>query len=353
MIESHRKLALYMPQCVGQPEGKMGYGILRYSPHAIVCVIDPAKAGSDMTTEVGIPGQVPVVAGIHQAQKLGADVLVLGSAHSGGKLAESWYADLDAAVASGMCVVNGLHDPLAPRYPDLAKGQWVWDVRVEPSDLGVARARARALGAKRVLFVGSDMAVGKMTAALELWKAARERELKVEFVATGQTGIVIAGSGVALDAVRVDYAAGAVERELLGYPEADVIFVEGQGALGHPGSTATLPLMRGSCPTHLIFCHRAGQASLRSVPEIPIPPLREYIALCEALVGACGVFPPAKVVGVSLNTAHLGGEDAKAAVESLSAELTLPVSDPVRFGSAALLDALLGSPASGLSSGQR
>lgn len=340
MIQKSDKLAIYMRDHVGLPEGKMGYGVLRYSTQPIVCVVDAAKAGGDMTTAMGIAGRHPIVATVAEAKALGATVLVLGAANRGGFVPPGWYADLDAAVDLGMSLVNGLHDRLAPRYADLKPGQWIWDVRTEPAGLGVAHGRAMQLRNQRVLFVGSDMNVGKMTAALEMWREARQRGRRAEFVATGQTGITIAGSGIPLDAIRLDYACGAVEAEVLRYPDAEMVFVEGQGALGHPASTATLPLMRGSAPTHLVFCHRAGQQTLRSLTQFAIPPLRDYIKLYVDLASAVGTFPRPRVVGACLNTAHLDEADARRSVEALAAELQLPVTDPVRYGTQALVDAL-------------
>jgi uncharacterized NAD-dependent epimerase/dehydratase family protein len=142
---------------------------------------------------------------------VGGEVLVLGMAPSGGRLPPEMVAEVDLAVASGMSVINGLHEQLGPRYPDLKKGQWVWDIRREPQGLGIAWARAAGLSNRRALLVGTDMAVGKMTTGLEIWHASLKREIRAEFLATGQIGILISGKGIPLDAIRVDYACGAVE----------------------------------------------------------------------------------------------------------------------------------------------
>jgi uncharacterized NAD-dependent epimerase/dehydratase family protein len=193
------------------------------------------------------------------------------------------------------------------------------------------------------------MSVGKMSVALELTAVARGRGLDARFVGTGQAGILIAGGGVALDAVRVDYAAGAVEQAMRSTaegagPEA-LVFVEGQGSFCHPGSTASLPLLRGSQPTDLLLVHRAGQATIRNLPQVPLPPLPQLIAVCEAMaalalpVGA----RPARVRAVALNTAHLDDDAAQQAIEATSREAGLACADAVRGGAGALLDALLGS----------
>ena len=165
------------------------------------------------------------------------------------------------------------------------QGQWIWDIRQEPPGLGIAAAAAAGLSNRRLLLVGTDMAIGKMTAGLEIWHAARQAGIAAEFVAPGQIGIVITGHGIPLDAIRVDYACGAVEKEVLAVKDADLVIVEGQGSLAHPGSTSTLPLIRGACPTHLILCHRAGMTTLDTVRanSIRVPPLLDLIHLYETL----------------------------------------------------------------------
>ena len=192
------------------------------------------------------------------------------------------------------------------------------------------------------------MAVGKMSACLELQREGQREGRDVRFVGTGQAGILISGHGVALDAVRVDYAAGAVEAAVLtaaeGATAETLVLVEGQGSLCHPGSTATLPLMRGSQPTALLLVHRAGQAHVRTRPgavPVAIPPLPEVIAANEALAALArpdGQRP--KVRAICLNTALLNAEQAEKERASLQALTGLPVWDPVRHGSSGLLAAL-------------
>ena len=333
--------------------GKTGLAMLRYRSGPIVAVIDPAHAGADLQALTGIPRPVPVVADMAAALAHGPAVAVVGLAPSGGRLPEEMRADVRLALRAGLSLASGLHSRLA-EDPDFAAipraaGQWIWDLRQEPPGLEVAAARAAALPCRRLLAVGSDMAVGKMSTCLELAAAARRRGLDARFVGTGQAGILISGEGVALDAVRVDYAAGAVEAAVLraadgAGPEA-LVLVEGQGSLAHPGSTATLPLMRGSQPTDLLLVHRAGQSHVRTRPgavPVPIPPLPELIAACEALAALGrpdGLRP--RVQALALNTALLEAGEAAAAAARLADATGLPVVDPVRQGGEALLDAVL------------
>jgi uncharacterized NAD-dependent epimerase/dehydratase family protein len=343
MLDRSQKLAVYMEGSVNDFSGKMGFGILRYSPNPVACVIDSETAGGDMREIARVPRSCPIVATIGEAAALGAEVFVLGIAPPGGMLPPSWFDVIEEAVARGLSVVNGLHDLLEPRYPNLAPGQWIWDIRTEPPGLGTATGAPAHLRNRRVLMIGTDMSVGKMTAGLELYRAARERGVRAEFVATGQIGITLIGRGVPLDAIRVDFACHAIEREVLRVQDAELVFVEGQGALIHPGSSANLPLLRGSCPTELVLCHRAGQNVLRRVPEIAIPPLGEYCRLYEDVASAGGAFPRPRTVGVALNTFHIESDDqADRAAKQVEDELGLPCVDPVRHGPERLLDALLG-----------
>lgn len=340
MLQRRQKLALYMEGATAAFTGKLGSGVLRYSPNPVACVIDSEFAGRDAAEVTGIPRPCPIVATVADARALGAEVFVLGIAPPGGLIPASWDPVIQEAVESGMSVVNGLHDLLGPRFPDLREGQWIWDIRIEPEGLKPATGAARDLPARRLLMVGTDMGIGKMTAGLEIHRAALDRGIRSEFVATGQIGILLTGAGVPLDAVRVDFAGGAIEREMMRYPQAELIIVEGQGSLLHPGSTATLPLLRGSMATDLVLCHKAGMTHLQRVPSIGIPGLRELCTLYEDLGEACGTFPRPFTAGVALNTSHLDEEEAWAACVEVTLNTGLPCTDPVRFGAGDLLDAL-------------
>nr|WP_155706839.1 DUF1611 domain-containing protein [Gloeocapsopsis dulcis] len=325
----------------GNGNGKTGLALLRYSEAPVVAVIDKDCAGESLFELTGISIDVPIVASVADALTYTPDVLTIGIAPSGGVLPQAWLQEIQCAVAAGLSVVNGLHTPLAtiPLRSHLRAGQWIWDVRQEPSDLAIASGKARSLSCRRVLTVGTDMAVGKMSASLELNAAAKKRGLRSKFLATGQAGIMISGDGIPLDAVRVDFAAGAVEQLVMRYgADYDILFIEGQGSILHPGSTATLPLIRGTQPTHLILVHRAGQTHIRNHPHVPIPPLTEVVKLYESIATAGGAFAPVKVVGIALNTAHLDELAAKQAITQVQAETNLSCTDAVRFDIESLLN---------------
>lgn len=339
----NQRVAILLHEGINGPYGKTGLSILRYAEAPIVAAIDRECAGKSLTELTGIKRDVPIVSSVAAALEYKPEVLVIGIAPKGGAVPDDYWHELKDAVAAGMSVVNGLHTPLAniPELKALLKpGQLIWDVRKEPPNISVASGLARTLPCRRVLTVGTDMAVGKMSTSLELHWASRLRGWRSKFLATGQTGLMLEGDGVPLDAVRVDFAAGAVEQMVMRYGKNyDILHIEGQGSLLHPGSTATLPLIRGSQPTHLILVHRAGQTEV--VNAVPIPPLLEVIKLYETVAHAGGAFAPVPVVGIALNTRHLDESQALDAIAQTEAETGLPSTDPVRFGAGKLLDAVL------------
>ncbi len=343
MLKPGQSLAIFMEENLGESEGKMGYGVMRYSPNPVACVIDSRHAGKMVNDVVDMPRNCPVVANVEEARKLGADVLVLGIAPTGGQLPAAWLTELENALAAGMCLANGLHDDLNARFGHLLKeGQWIWDIRQPGETPPITSGDAARLDNKRVLLIGTDMAIGKMTAGLEIYRWVREQGISTAFLATGQIGITITGKGIPLDGIKIDHAVNAVSTLVTSAAGDDIVFVEGQGSLLHTRSSATLALMRGTCPTHLVLCHRAGMERLDQMPEVKVPDLREFIRLNEDLASACGTFTRPKTVGIALKTAHLPEEEAKAAIAELENETGLPVADVVRYGAEKLGRALVG-----------
>ncbi|MFW6359778.1 MAG: DUF1611 domain-containing protein [Chroococcales cyanobacterium] len=336
------RIAVLLHQGIQGPHGKTGIAFLRYSEAEIVAVIDQDSAGESLPELTRIPKDIPIVASVQDAFNYNPTVLLIGIAPSGGRLPDAWREEVKAALAQGISVINGLHSPMAALAETLQEGQWIWDIRQEPKGLGIGGARARSLSCQRFLTVGTDMAIGKMSTSLELYRAALKQGINAKFVATGQAGIMISGDGIPLDAIRVDFAAGAVEQMVMKYgQDAEIVFVEGQGSFFHPGSTATLPLIRGSQPTGLILVHKAGQKHIRDFPNILIPSLSKAVEVYETVASGAGAFGEVKVKGIALNTFHLNAEEAKKAIAQVTEETGLPCSDVVRFGGESLLDAVL------------
>lgn len=344
-IDSQCRLAILLHEGIRGPNGKTGLTLLRYSQAQIVAVIDHECAGESLPQLTGINCDAPIVDSVASAMAYQPDVLAIGIAPSGGILAEAWRQEVKQAVAAGLSVLNGLHTPMAsdPQLQNLLQdGQKIWDIRQEPTGLKVGSGKARTLSCQRILTVGTDMSVGKMSASLELYQAAQKRGIRAKFLATGQAGIMISGEGIPLDAIRVDFAAGAVEQMVMQYGhEYDLLIIEGQGSLLHPGSTATLPLIRGTQPTGLLLVHRAGQTHVRNHDHVPIPALSEVIKLYEAVANAGGAFGEIWVKAIALNTGHLDVEAAEKAIAQVRQETNLPCTDAVRFGADLLLDAVI------------
>jgi uncharacterized NAD-dependent epimerase/dehydratase family protein len=318
--------------------GKTMRGILRYRRDDVVAILDSMRAGE---CDAG----VPVVGDVEAAMAYDPQVAMVGVATQGGRFPPAWREILRACVVSGLSIENGLHEMLAddPELRPLADaaGVELRDLRRAPEGLDCATGANLDVDARIVLTVGSDCAIGKMTVSLELDRAARERGLASVFVPTGQTGIAIAGWGIAVDAVVADFVSGAAERLVIEGRRrgGELLWVEGQGSLVHPAySGVTLGLYHGSVPHALVLCHRAGTTEIEGSPGHPIPPLRDLVELHERTA-----LPrrPARVVAVAINTAGLDDRAAAEAVAAATAETGLPAADPVREGADALLDAVL------------
>jgi uncharacterized NAD-dependent epimerase/dehydratase family protein len=341
------RVAIFAEGLFAGHHGKTAHGVIRYGTREVVAVIDSTQAGRTAMEVVPFSGRgVPIVATLREAMELGPDTLLVGVAPTGGKLDPSWRTVLIEAIGAGLHLEAGLHTQLH-EDPELRRaatraGVALRDLRAAPRDLTVPQGPDSRPGSVRVVHsVGSDTVIGKKVVTLELDRAARERGLRSVYVPTGQTGVAIAGWGIAVDHVISDYVAGAAERLVHeGAGRGDLLFVEGQGALFHPAySGVTLGLLHGSAPDLLVLVHKAGAAALRNYPDLPIPPLPELVAAYE---GVARRVRPARVAAIALNTADLDNdEDAREAIAAAQAETGLVADDVVRFGPERVLDAVL------------
>jgi uncharacterized NAD-dependent epimerase/dehydratase family protein len=319
--------------------GKTMRGIIRYGPDPVVAILDSKRAGEEHEG-------IPIVATVADALVYEPTVAVVGVATQGGRFPSAWRELLKASIAAGLDVESGLHEFISddPELAELARRRDVElrDLRKPPEGLNVPTGANLEVDAKIVLTVGSDCAIGKKTVAVELDLEARRRGLESVFVPTGQTGIAIAGWGIAVDAVVSDFLAGAAEQLVVEGARrgGSLLFVEGQGSLVHPMySGVTLGLVHGSAPHAFVLCHRAGSTEIEGCPGHPIPPLAELVELHERIA-----LPArrAKVAGIALNTGEIArDDDARDVIDAVAAETGLPTDDPVRFGAGLLLDALL------------
>ena len=319
--------------------GKTMRGIIRYGPDPVVAILDSKRPGEEHEG-------IPIVATVDEALRYQPTVAVVGVATQGGRFPPAWRELLKASIVAGLDVESGLHEFVSddPELAALARehGVELRDLRKPPEGLNVPTGANLEVDAKIVLTVGSDCAIGKKTVAVELDREARRRGLESVFVPTGQTGIAIAGWGIAVDAVVSDFLAGAAERLVVEGSRrgGKLLFVEGQGSLVHPMySGVTLGLIHGSAPHAFVLCHRAGATEVEGCPGHPIPPLTELVELHERISLPAR---KAKVACVAVNTAELASDDAaRDAIAGVAAATKLPSDDPVRFGAQHLLDALL------------
>ena len=277
-----------------------------------------------------------------EAAAAGARTLVLGIASAGGQLGPDLVEDAAAALAAGMNVAAGLHERLRhePRLVAMAaeRGLQLFDVRDPPADLTVGKGYPRA--GRRLLTVGTDCSVGKMYTTLALTRTLRARGIAADFRATGQTGILIAGEGVPVDAVVADFISGAIERLAPARDDGGWDLIEGQGSLFHPSfAGVSLGLLHGAQPEALVLCDEPGRAHMRGIPGRPTPGLAETLE--RNLEAARLTSANVRAVGVCLNTSRLDRNEALALCARIEDQLGLPCTDPIAFGVEAIIDRLL------------
>jgi uncharacterized NAD-dependent epimerase/dehydratase family protein len=330
----------------GPMTSKTANSIIRYHPERTVAVLDREHAGRTVHDVLGFGGAIPVVGSMREGLALAPSAVLIGIAPKGGQLPAEWRAWISEALDAGCDIWNGLHNFLSDD-PSLAakaraRGRTLHDLRRPPADLPIASGLAKSVDPFVVLTVGTDCNVGKMTAQLQLTRELNESGVRTRFVPTGQTGIMIEGWGIAVDAVVADFIAGAAERLTLeGSKGADVVLVEGQGSINHPGySGVTLGLLHGSCPDALILCHQSSREYIgdyREAPWLRIPALSEYVRLYES---TAAVVHSTKVIAISLNTYDLSDLEARRACDRAQQETGLPATDPIRFDSSPLVSAI-------------
>jgi uncharacterized NAD-dependent epimerase/dehydratase family protein len=323
---------LFLGDAADPLAAKVAQGIRDWRPEAAVGQLRLAGCNADM----GLPDMT-----IADAAAAGVRTMVVGVANRGGVISPAWLDVLEAALLHGMDLASGLHNLLAdePRLvaAATARGRRLVDVRVPPRPYPIADGRPRA--GKRLLGVGTDCSVGKMYTALAMERTMRARGMAASFRATGQTGILITGDGVPLDAVVADFMAGAVEWLTPDNDPDHWDLIEGQGSLFHASySGVTLALIHGGRPDALVLCHEPTRPHMRGLPHYRLPTLEALrdVSLTMARI----VNPDVRVVGVSINTAAM---DEAAALDHLAAverRLGLPTVDPFRQGADRLVDAL-------------
>jgi uncharacterized NAD-dependent epimerase/dehydratase family protein len=337
-VSAKKYLVLAEARSGDEHYGKTMRGIVQYGPHPVVAILDSTRAGE---TYEGIP----IVATVREALPLEPTTAAVGVATQGGRFPPEWRELLKDSIRGGLDLESGLHEFISDDLELSAladeHGVELRDLRKPPADLNVPTGENLEVPATIVLTVGSDCAIGKKTVAVELDRAARRRGLRSVFVPTGQTGIWIAGWGIAIDAVVSDFLAGAAERLVVegAARGGELLWVEGQGSLVHPAySGVTMGLMHGAAPHAYVLVHKARATHTEGYPDHPLPPLPELVELHER---ASLPLRRAKVAAIALHTGALEEAEARAEIARVGEETGLPADDPVRFGADRVLDAVL------------
>jgi uncharacterized NAD-dependent epimerase/dehydratase family protein len=293
---------------------KTAIGILRYSDHNVVAVLDRTKTGERVCDYVSDVQDAPIIEEMSQVSSE-VDALSIGIAPIGGGFDSTWRSDIQDALVNGCDIINGLHYFLE-------------------DDKRISRL------ADEHNCESTDCSSGKMTTSFELLQAARDQGIDAAVIPTGQTGVMITDRGIVVDGVISDFAAGAVERMIKQVAaENDLIIVEGQGSIAHPAySGVTTSILHGAMPDGLILCHAANREAIRGYDHISLPPIDEYIRTYEQL---SGLVSPAKVVAGAINTHHIEEAKARTAVADYAAAIDAPATDPVRFDATKILNAVL------------
>jgi uncharacterized NAD-dependent epimerase/dehydratase family protein len=342
-LTEYKRILLLTEGRLGVFTSKTAAVLLRYRHQDIVGVLDSGCAGRKLSELIPWAPERPIVPDIAGALELEPDALFVGIHPTGGALPAELREHLQAALEAGIDLVSGLHTLLGEddELSTLAQesGARIIDLRRPPTQRRVATGRARTTGCRRILTVGTDCNVGKMVTALELARAGQRRGLDARFLATGQTGMMVSGRGVAVDAVVSDFAAGAIEELVLDAADADLCVVEGQGSIGHPGfSGVALAILHGACPDAMILVHHAGRTHNKSAPREPLPPLR---AQWSAYEQAANLLHPARIVGVALNTHEVSKSVVQSEKKRIEEEFQVPVANPLADGCESLFAAAL------------
>jgi len=337
-----RRIVILAEGCFTALEAKTAYGLIRYKPSEVVAVIDSTKVGKTAQQILGLGGNIPVVRDVEGSLPYNPDSLLIGIAPRGGKLPLEWRKEIISALENGLNILNGMHDKLS-RDPELAtlanfRNVQIIDLREAEGYNKVADYLPEKNKAKVVLTIGTDCRSGKMITAFELTEEAKKFGWNPYFVATGQTGIVISGEGVPIDAIKGDFMAGAMEDFLIQKSKSyDLLVVEGQATILHPGySGVSLALLHGTLPDAMVLCHFPGKKKFNNY-DLALPPLSEFVKLHEEIARP---LKPSKVVGIALYTAQMSEKEALREIEKTEAETNLPATDPVRFGCSKFLQAM-------------
>ena len=314
--------------------------VVRYRPEEVVAVLDRELAGKTCGGVMGVGGEIPIVGSLAEAPE--ANTLLIGIAPPGGKIPLAWRPIVLEGIARRMTIVSGLHDFLNhdPEFRQAAarRGVRLIDLR-ENDEYDVASGEPFRRQCLRIHTVANDCSCGKMVVSVEVAQGLSRAGVDAEFVATGQTGIMVAGGGCPVDRVISDFVSGAAEKLVLDNQHHEVIVVEGQGSLYHPRySGVTFGLLHGLKPDGLIFCYEMGRKAIDDMRHVTLPPHKKAIEFYET---CARVMHPCRVIGVAVNGQYFADEEVAGECERVAGELGLPTCDVIRHGPDKLVDAVV------------
>jgi uncharacterized NAD-dependent epimerase/dehydratase family protein len=314
--------------------------LLRYRPEEVVAVLDRSSAGKTCQEVFGLGGRIPCVGSLADAAE--SNTLLIGIAPPGGKIPPAWRPVILDAIARGLKVVSGLHDFLCDdaelREAAHKYGVALIDIRRNDEHDVAARVGIRE-GCFRIHTIGNDCCVGKMVTSVELAAGLSRAGVDAAFVATGQTGILVAGGGCPIDRVAADFVSGAAEKLVLANQHHDAIVVEGQGSLFHPRySCVALGLLHGLMPDALILCYAMGRRTFFGMEDVPLPTLEKTVEYYEA---SANIMHPCRVIGVAVNGLGFSDDAVAAECERVAHRLNLPACDVLRHGPDRLVEAAM------------
>jgi uncharacterized NAD-dependent epimerase/dehydratase family protein len=314
--------------------------LIRYRPAEVVAVLDRQSAGKTCQEVFGVGGKIPFVASVAEAPE--ANTFLIGIAPPGGKIPPHWRPIILEAIDRGLTIVSGLHEFLRDdsqfREAAAKRGVELVDVR-DNDEHDVAHRIGIRDECLRIHTVANDCSCGKMVASVEVADGLKRSGIDAAFVATGQTGILVAGSGCPVDRVISDFVSGAAEKLVLANQHHEVMVVEGQATLIHPRySCVTLGLLHGLMPDGLILCYEMGRTAISGMENIPLPPLEKLIGLYETMAN---IMHPCRVIGIAVNGQRFGDDAVAAECEQVERRLGLPTCDVIRHGPQKLVEAVL------------
>jgi uncharacterized NAD-dependent epimerase/dehydratase family protein len=317
---------------------KTACSVMRYRPEEVVAVLDRESLGMTISEKLGVSIDVPFISELSEAD--GANTLLIGIAPPGGRIPEDWRPVIMDAIRRGLDVVSGLHDFFTEDETYVAAaevaGVQLVDVR-KNNESHIARRIGIRADCLRIHTVGHDCSVGKMVTSIEIAEGLKKRGVDAEFVATGQTGIMVAGTGCPVDRVIADFVSGATERLLLDHQNHDVLVFEGQGSLVHPSySAVTLGILHGCIPHALVLCYEVGRETITGVEHVAIPSLT---CIRDLYVAMSNIFQPCQFIGVAMNGRRISADEAEEEKKRMRDLLGLPICDVIRDGPDELVDA--------------